>query len=511
MDGSRLRPRAQPHEAPRRVAATIDEVRDIVTSAPPSSPAHGAVHSVPAARRVDPLSLPSLVDDLGLAGGAVISVEGWRVAVADPIAVIDDLADLSELDALGPAEGADDLPPLAAGWVGMITDAVSPPLLSLPAGDARPDVAPLPPLWFGCYDSALIVAPDGRAWGTAADVDGSGPASSAERACRWARHADGATSRARPPGAPGTAGAVRQGTMAPGSTPELSTPEGITREGLTPEWSLPEGRYQAAVRRAQEWIAAGDCYQINLTAQVAAAWAGTPAALARTLWRASPAAHAAFLQLADDVGVVSISPETFLRVRGRTAAVRPIKGTRPRRAERAADAAQARRLRASAKDAAEHVMIVDLERNDLGRVCRPGTVRVPDLAALEAHPSVWHLTSTVSGQLAHDVGVAQLLAAMFPSGSIVGAPKRMAWRRASELEPVRRGVYCGSIGAVTPRGADLSVAIRTAVVHRGRASYGAGGGVVADSDPDAERQEAVDKAKPFLDAVASSWVGEALS
>ncbi|PSO49027.1 MAG: hypothetical protein BRC32_00810 [Actinobacteria bacterium QS_8_72_14] len=274
---------------------------------------------------------------------------------------------------------------------------------------------------------------------------------------------------------------------------------------------MPEEAHQAAVRRAQAWIAAGDCYQINLTAQASAPWPASGEALARALWHTSPAAHAAFLQLPGGVEVVSISPETLLRVRGRTAAVRPIKGTRPRRADPAADTTQARMLRASAKDAAEHVMIVDLERNDLGRVCRSGTVRVPHLAALEAHPSVWHLTSTVTGELAARVGMAELVAATFPAASVVGAPKRRAWQRASQLEPVRRGVYCGAIGAITPRGADLSVAIRTAVAHGGWASYGAGGGIVADSDPDAERQEAVDKAKPFLDAVACAPMGRALS
>lgn len=444
------------------------------------------------AAHVDPLTLPALLDDLALPGAAVVTVDGWRVAVADPVAAVDRLDELDALDRLGPADDAgDDTPPLAAGWVGAVTDDVSRPLLSLPPEDPRPPVAPLPMLWFGCYDAALVVAPDGRAWGAAADVAGSGPASARERAERWARRAAAARARTPAPRAEPDGG---EGGVAP-----------------PPRWSLPEGEHQAAVRTAQERIAAGDCYQINLTAQVTAAWSGTTATLAEALWRASPASHAAFLQLPAGVGVASISPETFLRVRGRTAVIRPIKGTRPRRDDRAADAAEARALRASAKDAAEHVMIVDLERNDLGRVCRTGSVRVPHLAALEAHPTVWHLTSTVAGELGEGVGVAELVRAAFPCGSVVGAPKRMAWQRASELEPVRRGVYCGSIGAVTPRGVDLSVAIRTAVVHRGQASYGTGGGIVADSDPAAERQEAVDKAKPFLEAVAQAAAAEALS
>lgn len=471
-----------------------------VTPATPSAPAHGAVHAVPGAARVDPLTLPSLMAQLDLPGAAVVTVDGWRVAVADPVAAVDTLDGLPAVDALGPAEHVDpDAPPLAAGWVGMITDDVSRPLLTLPRDDPRPAVAPVPQLWFGCYDAALVVAPDGRAWGVAADVAAGGQASAAERAERWARRAD---EWSRSPGASSAAEPLA-GFSHDQRDDEPPSP--------TPHWSLTESAHRAAVRQAQEWIAAGDCYQINLTAQVAAAWPGTTATLATALWQASPASHAAFMQLPAGVGIVSISPETFLRVRQRTAAVRPIKGTRPRRPDRAADAAEARALRGSAKDAAEHVMIVDLERNDLGRVCRTGTVRVPELAALEAHPSVWHLTSTVTGELDEHVGVCELVRATFPSGSIVGAPKRMAWQRASELEPVRRGVYCGSIGTITPRGVDLSVAIRTAVVRDGWASYGTGGGIVADSDPAAERQEAVDKAKPFLDAVAHASAREALS
>lgn len=466
---------------------------------------------MPVAARVEPLSLPSLLHRLDVPGAAVVTVDGWRVAVADPVAVIDTLGDLPAVDALGPAERVDDdTPPLAAGWVGMITDDVSRPLLTLPSHETRPAIVSVPELWFGCYDSALIVAPDGRAWGAAADLAASGPATSAAtRAARWARWAEqGNPNRDHGDAHPDTGSIAGPGVVErPGQSPgddDRPVPPG-------PQWSMSEAEHRAAVRQAQEWIAAGDCYQINLTAQVAAGWPGTAATLAGALWQASPASHAAFLQLPGDVGVVSISPETFLKVRRRTAAVRPIKGTRPRRSERAADAAQGRDLRGSAKDAAEHVMIVDLERNDLGRVCRTGTVRVPELAALEAHPSVWHLTSTVTGELDEGVGVCELVRATFPSGSIVGAPKRKAWQRASELEPVRRGVYCGSIGTITPRGVDLSVAIRTAVVHDGWASYGTGGGIVADSDPDEERQETVDKARPFLDAVARTSTHEALS
>jgi para-aminobenzoate synthetase component 1 len=201
--------------------------------------------------------------------------------------------------------------------------------------------------------------------------------------------------------------------------------------------------------------------------------------------------------------VVSISPETFLRVAGSQITTRPIKGTRPRRDDPVTDRAEAEALERSAKDRAEHVMIVDLERNDLGRICDVATVRVPQLIALERHPTVWHLASTVTGRLRTGTGLVEVLAATFPSGSVTGAPKRMAWERIAALEPVRRGVYCGAIGVVTPGGCDLSVAIRTAVLAEGIASYGTGGGIVADSTPAAEWAEAMDKARAFAIATGA--------
>jgi para-aminobenzoate synthetase component I len=149
-------------------------------------------------------------------------------------------------------------------------------------------------------------------------------------------------------------------------------------------------------------------------------------------------------------------------------------------------------------------MIVDLERNDLGVVCEPGSVHVSELAALEAHPTVWHLTSTVEGTLRGDVSTSDLLRATFPCGSVTGAPKRMAVCRTTLLEPIRRGAYCGSIGVVASGLVDLSVAIRTAVVGGGVASYGTGGGIVAESTPDAEWEEALAKASGFLAATGAA-------
>jgi len=215
---------------------------------------------------------------------------------------------------------------------------------------------------------------------------------------------------------------------------------------------------------------------------------------------ASPAPFAATLSFADHA-VVSASPELFLRRRGNAIETRPIKGTRPRSADAAADARLAAELQASAKDRAENVMIVDVLRNDLGRVCRPGSVEVPELCALERFPQVWHLTSTVRGTLRMEVDPFELLHACFPGGSITGAPKIRAMELLEGLEPVRRHLYTGAIGWIGWDGnADWSVAIRTATATAGALYWSAGGGITADSDPDAEYRESLAKAAGLLAA-----------
>jgi para-aminobenzoate synthetase component 1 len=199
--------------------------------------------------------------------------------------------------------------------------------------------------------------------------------------------------------------------------------------------------------------------------------------------------------------VISASPERFVRRRGRRIETRPIKGTRPRGRSRDEDSALAAELRASAKDRAENVMIVDLARNDLGRIARYGSVRVRRLCALERHPGVHHLVSVVDAEPAAGVGPAEIVRAAFPPGSVTGAPKIRAMEIIEELEPVRRGVYCGSIGWISPAGdLDLSVTIRTFVACGGELSLHVGGAVVADSDPAQEWQETMDKAARLLAA-----------
>jgi para-aminobenzoate synthetase component 1 len=257
------------------------------------------------------------------------------------------------------------------------------------------------------------------------------------------------------------------------------------------------------VRRILEYLRAGDAYQVNLARRLSAACdAGgeAPVALAAALRARAPAPHAALIASADGAAwLLGNSPERFLALAGDgRVETRPIKGTRPRHADASADGAAAAALTASAKDRAEHVMIVDLERNDLGRVCRTGSVEVATLARLVSLPTVHHLESTVRGLLRPEVGLAALLAATFPGGSITGAPKRRAMQIIDELEPVRRGPYTGATGWLGVAGdLDLAVAIRTAAIRDGRLSLSVGGGIVADSNPDDELAETEVKARAF--------------
>jgi para-aminobenzoate synthetase component I len=265
--------------------------------------------------------------------------------------------------------------------------------------------------------------------------------------------------------------------------------------------SLDHDAYVGAVEQILDAIAAGDAFQVNLAQRLTARWEGTVHELYRGLRAQSPAPFGAALP---DIGVASISPETFLAADGRRVVTRPIKGTRPRSGDPGLDAAHADDLVTSDKDRAENVMVVDLERNDLGRVCVPGSVRVPDLCRLEAHPTVWHLVSTVAGELRRGVGYGALLRATFPCGSITGAPKVSAMTLIERLERVRRGWYCGAIGFLSPGRLRLSVAIRTATrFPDGTVDHGAGGGIVADSDPAAEHAESLDKAAAFLRTVGA--------
>lgn len=257
-------------------------------------------------------------------------------------------------------------------------------------------------------------------------------------------------------------------------------------------------RYRDAFGRIQRYIREGDCYQVNYAQRFHAPFEGSAWGAYLALRHMNPAPYGAYLNLPFGQ-VLSSSPEQFLALQGRRVTTRPIKGTRPRQPDAAADARVRAALAVSAKDRAENLMIVDLLRNDLGRVCRPGSIRVPQLFNVESFATVHHLVSTVVGELAEGRDALDLLRAGFPGGSITGAPKLRAMQIIDELEPCARGVYCGAIAWLGMDGAmDSNIAIRTLVVRQGEVRYWAGGGIVADSDADAEYQESLDKAAAFF-------------
>ncbi len=254
--------------------------------------------------------------------------------------------------------------------------------------------------------------------------------------------------------------------------------------------------YQSAVRRAIDYIAAGDIFQVNLSQRFTCGLAIHPSMVYQRLVLQTPACYGAYLGY-QDFAIVSNSPELFLHVTpDRRVITRPIKGTRPRRA--GMDVA----LRDSIKDQAELNMIVDLERNDLGRVCRIGSVKVTQPRVIEEHPTVYHGVATVEGVLRDDVGFVDLLAATFPGGSVTGAPKIRAMQIIDELEGVRRGPYCGAIGYLDADGSiQFNLAIRTMIVKDGLVRIPVGGGIVADSDPAEEYEETLVKARAMFAAL----------
>ncbi len=265
--------------------------------------------------------------------------------------------------------------------------------------------------------------------------------------------------------------------------------------------TLSPAEFMAAVSRAQRYIRSGDIYQVNLSHRLTAPGDFTGWEMFESLSAVSPAPYAAFLACGD-FEIASSSPEQFLRMSGSHIVTRPIKGTRPRATDATRDAQLAYELQTSAKELAELVMITDLLRNDLGKVCEYGSVQVPELARLEKFAHVQHLVSTVEGRLRRDVTHFAALASAFPGGSITGAPKFRAMEIIDELETVSRGPYCGAIGYLGfNRESQLSIAIRTAVCAGGQIHFNVGAGIVADSDPAAEYAETLAKAAGFLAAL----------
>ncbi|MDM8350581.1 aminodeoxychorismate synthase component I [Pseudomonas sp. sp1636] len=265
---------------------------------------------------------------------------------------------------------------------------------------------------------------------------------------------------------------------------------------------IDESGYRHAIERIQAYIQAGDCYQVNFAQRFRTRYRGDPWTAYCALRAACPTPFAGYLALADNGAIISLSPERFLRVSQGHVETRPIKGTRPRDCDPEQDAAQAAILLASLKDRAENLMIVDLLRNDLGRSCTIGSVRVPELFALESYPNVHHLVSAVTGELAQDKDALDLIAGSFPGGSITGAPKIRAMQIIDELEPTRRALYCGSLLYLDVRGElDSSIAIRSLLAKDGQISCWGGGGIVADSSWQAEYQESITKVKVLLETL----------
>ena len=297
--------------------------------------------------------------------------------------------------------------------------------------------------------------------------------------------------------------AVRQS----GPAPEIPETDGAA--SWQSRWS--SDRYLAAARRARDYVHAGDVFQVNLSQafDVTLDPADHPYAVFRRLAEQSPAPHAAYLCLDPDHIVMTNSPERFLRVSSGHVEARPIKGTRRRAADPVEDQRLSAELSASAKDRAENLMIVDLMRNDLSRVCAPGSVSVPVLCEIESYANVHHLVSVVEGDLAEGSDVFDLLAASFPPGSITGAPKVRAMEIISELEGEPRGAYCGALGWIDSEGGDmdLNVMIRTAALRREgagwRASLRSGGGIVADSEPMSEYEETLTKVSALRRALGA--------
>jgi len=273
---------------------------------------------------------------------------------------------------------------------------------------------------------------------------------------------------------------------------------------LTTAWqaNMDKDGYRERFNQVQQYLLSGDCYQINLTQRFSAQYRGDEWQAYLQLRDKNAAPFSAFIRLPQGA-VLSISPERFLQLQDNKVETKPIKGTRPRGFCPLTDDVEADNLRRSEKDRAENVMIVDLLRNDLGKVCLPGSVEVPQLFAIESFPAVHHLVSTVTGTLDAQYTACDLLRGAFPGGSITGAPKVRAMEIIEQLEPQRRSVYCGAIGYINSCGdMDTNIAIRTLICSEGQIYCQAGGGIVADSDVDSEYQETLDKVNKILPVLA---------
>ncbi len=412
-------------------------------------------------------------------------IDVFHVRSACEICPIQQLANATEkFPTVGRPEGG---LPFAGGWIGyftyeagLFTEQLTP--------TTRCDF-PLPLAWLCLYDSAAIYDHLTRQW-LAVAIDW--PASIRR---------DHATTRDR-------LNSIRGRLNEAERVCEVECQSGDDASKCAiPRPNMSRAGYAAMVACAKCYIEDGDIYQVNLSQRFEVQTDESALQLYRRLRRVNPAPFAAFLPW-DGAAILSASPELFLQLRDGHVVTRPIKGTRPRGNDAAGDARRRSELAASEKDRAELVMIIDLLRNDLGRVCRFGTVRVTDAGTIERHPTVFHRVATIEGDLESGQTWVDLLRAAFPGGSITGAPKIRAMQIINELEPTSRGVYCGSIGCIGLDGSmSLNIAIRTMVQVNNRVFAYAGGAIVADSDADAEYEEIQAKASGMFQALTGSPTG----
>lgn len=368
--------------------------------------------------------------------------------------------------------------PFSGGAVGFLSYDLKNEIESLP-NDTADDLNL--PLWrFAWYDGIVIYDHfQEKYWITACGIDEYGTC-----------HADLAHARV----------ACLEQILYPFVPEQLGEPEDPMHSTFTPiAPSVSHAQYLSDLKRVIDYIYAGDIYQANLTQRFSMVWEGDSWNLYSQLHRQNPAPFAAFLPYSD-FQILCSSPERFIRIQtDGQIETRPIKGTRPRGKSPADDQSQAFELQNSPKDRAELTMIIDLERNDLGRICEFGTVKVTDLIKLEKYPTVWHLASTITGQLRRGLEPSDIIQAVFPGGSITGAPKIRAMEIIEELELYKRGLYTGSIGYMGFDGAwDFNIVIRTILLKNGKAYIHVGGGIVADSIPESEYNETLDKAKALF-------------
>ena len=392
-----------------------------------------------------------------------------------------------------------ELPPFQGGAAGLFSYDLARQLERVPA--PRFDEFGVPALAVGLYD--VVIAFDhavDRAWIISQGFPEIEPGARRQRAAERLREVQGwlsedASNSARP-ARPASDDMPADLVPVEALAPQHAVP---TRPDLTSTFS--EREYLDVIRRAVEYIRAGDVFQVNLAQRLLYPAIDDAVSLYLRLRRRNAATFAGYFDLGD-FQIASASPERFLKVRGRDVETRPIKGTRRRRASPVVDLFVGDELRASAKDRAENVMIVDLLRNDLSRVCTPESVCVPELCKVEAYEFVQHLVSVVRGKLRPEFGALDLLQAAFPGGSISGAPKVRATEIIAELEPTARGAYCGALGYVGFDGTcDTNILIRTITAGRGWWQAPVGGGIVAASTPEAEYAETWHKAEGLLRAL----------